>query len=206
MSRKNLLELKSVNEKYNFTVNLLNPHQNKKEIITLISFVNKIKPKTFCEIGTACGGTNLLISQCVESLEKVAGIDLEMRNTHKLKYYLNHLNHCYIRSNSSCLKTLNTISDFFINDGIDFLFIDGDHTYGGVKKDFELYSPLVNKSGIIAFHDIIPDFQTKYGKRTGNYAGDVPIFWNEIKKFYRYEEIFISPKQDGLGIGILYVD
>ena len=86
------------------------------------------------------------------------------------------------------------------------MFIDGDHSYGGVKKDFELYSPLVNKSGMIAFHDIIPDFQTRYGKRTGNYAGDVPIFWNEIKKFYRYEEIFISPKQDGLGIGILYVD
>jgi predicted O-methyltransferase YrrM len=40
---------------------------------------------------------------------------------------------------------------------VDFLFIDADHSYEGVKKDFEMYSPLVRKGGIIAFHDIIPD-------------------------------------------------
>jgi predicted O-methyltransferase YrrM len=37
---------------------------------------------------------------------------------------------------------------------LDFLFIDGDHTYKGVKEDFEMYSPLVRKGGVIAFHDI----------------------------------------------------
>jgi hypothetical protein len=30
---------------------------------------------------------------------------------------------------------------------VDFLFIDGDHTYEGVKKDFEMYSPLVRREG-----------------------------------------------------------
>jgi len=38
----------------------------------------------------------------------------------------------------------------------DFLFIDGDHTYEGVEGDFEMYSPLVRRGGIIAFHDIVP--------------------------------------------------
>jgi len=38
---------------------------------------------------------------------------------------------------------------------LDFLFIDGDHTYEGVKRDFEMYSPLVRNGGIIAFHDIV---------------------------------------------------
>lgn len=36
---------------------------------------------------------------------------------------------------------------------IDFLFIDGDHNYDGVKKDWDLYSPLLNRGSIVVFHD-----------------------------------------------------
>lgn len=38
---------------------------------------------------------------------------------------------------------------------IDLLFIDGDHTYEGVKRDYELYRDLVREGGVIAFHDIM---------------------------------------------------
>ena len=36
---------------------------------------------------------------------------------------------------------------------IDFLFIDGDHNYEGVKADWNLYSPLLTRGSLIAFHD-----------------------------------------------------
>lgn len=36
---------------------------------------------------------------------------------------------------------------------IDFLFIDGDHKYEGVKKDWDLFSPLLKKGSLVAFHD-----------------------------------------------------
>lgn len=36
---------------------------------------------------------------------------------------------------------------------IDFLFIDGDHSYEGVKRDWDLYSPLLAPHALIAFHD-----------------------------------------------------
>lgn len=36
---------------------------------------------------------------------------------------------------------------------IDFLFIDGDHSYEGVKNDFELYSKIMSENGIIMLHD-----------------------------------------------------
>jgi predicted O-methyltransferase YrrM len=36
---------------------------------------------------------------------------------------------------------------------ISALFIDGDHSYLGVKRDIELYAPRVVPGGIIAFHD-----------------------------------------------------
>jgi predicted O-methyltransferase YrrM len=40
-------------------------------------------------------------------------------------------------------------------DGVDLLFIDGDHSYAGVMCDWLLYRSLVRKGGIIAFHDIV---------------------------------------------------
>jgi len=36
---------------------------------------------------------------------------------------------------------------------VDFLFIDGNHSYESVLCDFLLYYPLVRKGGIIGFHD-----------------------------------------------------
>lgn len=36
---------------------------------------------------------------------------------------------------------------------IDLLFIDGDHSYEGVKDDWENFSPFVKKGGWIYFHD-----------------------------------------------------
>ena len=87
---------------------------------------------------------------------------------------------------------------------VDFLFIDDDHSYEGVKKDFEMYSPLVRKGGIIAFHDIIPDYYTKYGIKTGSWAGEVYKFWNEIKEKYEHLEIIKDRNQDAFGIGVLF--
>jgi predicted O-methyltransferase YrrM len=37
---------------------------------------------------------------------------------------------------------------------IDFLFIDGNHDYNAVLKDYEQWSPLIKKGGYIAFHDV----------------------------------------------------
>lgn len=36
---------------------------------------------------------------------------------------------------------------------VNFIFIDADHSYEAVKEDFELWSPLIKKGGILAFHD-----------------------------------------------------
>ena len=45
--------------------------------------------------------------------------------------------------------------DFFVKQDIkiDVLFIDGDHSYEGVKLDFDLYSTILSDKGIIMIHD-----------------------------------------------------
>jgi predicted O-methyltransferase YrrM len=78
------------------------------------------------------------------------------------------------------------------------LFIDGDHSYEGVKKDFEMYSPLVAEGGLIAFHDIA--VHTKF---TGC---EVDRLWNEIKPAFRHREIIADLKQGWAGIGVVWKD
>ena len=80
---------------------------------------------------------------------------------------------------------------------LDFLFIDGDHRYEGVRRDFEMYGPLVRRGGIIAFHAIVPGPPEN--------VGGVPRFWREIKNRYKYLEIVKDWNQGGYGIGVIYV-
>jgi cephalosporin hydroxylase len=84
------------------------------------------------------------------------------------------------------------------NRKLDLLFIDGDHTYEGVKADFEAYAPLVRSGGVIAFHDI-----AEHPKESGC---EVARFWQEIKSLYAHEEIIENQQQGWAGIGILKVD
>ncbi len=64
------------------------------------------------------------------------------------------------RKYSQLIVPLRGWSDVVINDlrkkekkGVDFLFIDGDHSYESCKKDWELYSPLLKQGAIVTFHD-----------------------------------------------------
>lgn len=84
---------------------------------------------------------------------------------------------------------------------MDFLFIDADHTYEGVKMDFEMYSQLVRKGGIIAFHDILPHDK----RHDPDGLVGVHRFWQEIKQTYKYVEIINDKGQGWAGIGVVYV-
>ena len=79
---------------------------------------------------------------------------------------------------------------------IDFLFIDGDHTYEGIRADFENYSTLVRPGGLIAFHDIVI--------HVANPSCRVHEFWNEVKSRPGAVELI---DRDGFeiwgGIGVL---
>lgn len=57
----------------------------------------------------------------------------------------------------------------YLNRKIDFLIIDGDHSYEGVKGDIKTFCPKLNKSGIVVFHDYWKNQERKLGvKRAVN--------------------------------------
>jgi len=51
--------------------------------------------------------------------------------------------------------------DFFVKQDIkiDVLFIDGDHSYEGVKLDFDLYSKILSDNGVIVLHDTDENYE-----------------------------------------------
>ena len=55
-----------------------------------------------------------------------------------------------------------------------YIYIDGDHSYEGVKHDFHFSEKLLAHDGYMALHDITVEKETKYGK-----CG-VKRFWEEI--------------------------
>ena len=97
-------------------------------------------------------------------------------------------------------KFLNTTTEeafykFFVKRDIkiDYLHIDADHTYEGVKKDFELYSTLMNENGIISIHDTDKkywdNFETYDGEPHDTCYGpsyfikEIPIEWEMFNLF-----------------------
>lgn len=62
---------------------------------------------------------------------------------------------------------------------IDLLFIDGDHSYEGVKRDWKLFSPFVNPFGSVIFHDTLWELRPdpKYSRADMG----VPRFVEELR-------------------------
>jgi predicted O-methyltransferase YrrM len=63
---------------------------------------------------------------------------------------------------------------------IDLLFIDGDHSYDGVRRDWELFSPLVSAFGIVVFHDTLWGLEPDSQRERPDMG--VPLFVEELRK------------------------
>ncbi|AFY70948.1 hypothetical protein Pse7367_2693 [Thalassoporum mexicanum PCC 7367] len=192
---------------FKFSVQNFGPHQIKQEITGFLEFASQSSPEYVCEIGTANGGTSFLLSQSLPSVKFMLSIDLLVKNKGKLRYFVKPSRQITMIDGSSyAAPTVDKVKDILAGKQLDLLFIDGDHTYDGVKQDFLCYHQFVKPGGIIAFHDIMPDYMTRYGQNTGRWAGDVPVFWQRVKELYPHHEFVADYNQDGLGIGAIDYD
>jgi predicted O-methyltransferase YrrM len=180
------------------------------EFRSLVLAVRELKPKIIMEIGTRKGGT--LFTWCrstdanlVISVDLPGGIHGGGYHPSKKRLYSHFVSDkpaCkleLLQLDSHLSETLNKVKQILNGKKIDFLFIDGDHTYYGVRSDFEMYAPLVSDGGIIAFHDIVPN-QTEHEDAN---TIEVPKFWAEIKDHFRSEEFISKAGKNWMGIGML---
>jgi cephalosporin hydroxylase len=202
--KKNLHDSLTLKEKFDHLIKVLPSHQRKEEFCNFIEFLTKYKPKVIVEIGTADLGTHLLFSECLSWQKTMIAMDLEIRNRKTISLFNSNQDKRFAISGSSQNEnSIKKLSNILGGNKVDLLFIDGDHTYEGVKKDFDNYKSFLSQTSLVAFHDIVPDCYSKTGFKTNTDVGDVPIFWSEIKNEFKSFEFTESPNQDGCGIGLI---
>lgn len=126
--------------------------------------LNKLGLKRGVEIGVAFGGHSEAILQNT-SVEKLYAVD---SYKHQPEYDdpMNLPQPVFDRLYERTGQRLNAFGDRVtqirldsveaaqeINEPIDFVYIDGDHSYEGIRADLEAWFPLVREGGIVAGHD-----------------------------------------------------
>lgn len=181
------------------------PSQIPNEITQLLKLLSSQPPKTLLEIGTSKGGTFFLFSRVAAPDALLLSLDLPLQPSRVgCPAWRNGLFRSFaraqqqielVRADSHLPATAIRIRQLLAGRSIDLLFIDGDHSYEGVKTDYQLYSPLVASGGLIAFHDIVP---CPADRRCG-----VPQFWQELKGARQVMEFVADWGQGAFGIGVL---
>ena len=178
----------------------IRPLQVPDEFTSLAKAVADLQPRAVLEIGTARGGSLLMLCRLAHPEAVIISIDMPGGYGYRsfqvpfLKLFPTRGQRlCLLKADSHDPSTLAKVKTL-CPQNLDFLFIDGDHSYQGVRADFEMYSRLMRPGGTVVFHDIC-DHRDK--------TCEVPRFWHEIKSIYPHREIIADPEQGWGGIGLL---
>jgi cephalosporin hydroxylase len=170
--------------------------QKPRELAEFISLIIGLEPQVIVEIGVHVGGTLYAWQQIAPT---VMGVDWAPDGPHVFDLDGSTV----VLGNSHETKTFLAVEKCLDGRPIDCLFIDGDHSYVGVRQDYRMYSPLVRRGGVIAFHDIAPILQGQTN------VDDIQVkrFWDEIKDESAVEIIdtddHLRSHIAGFGIGVL---
>lgn len=154
--------------------------------------------KNFIEIGTNQGGTFIELCKVVKGLHISIDleypnpdqkIDFDKRNEAILNQYPDSI---LITGDSHLKETKDKLIKALNGQKVDVLFIDGDHSYKGIKQDYKDYKEFVNEGGLIIFHDII---DSEFHRKHECY---VSKFWNELKGDKTHK--IVSDTWGGVGI------
>lgn len=154
----------------------------------------ELHPHHILEIGTGPGGLTEFF--CTLATGIVISIDVSTDVGVQRNSYLRslHRNFYGILSDSHDVTTIIKVDEILNGRTCDLLFIDGDHSYSGVKQDANTYKSFVKRDGWVAFHDINSD------KFNGPEMG-VPQFWRELQG----EKKSWSVGHEWGGIGVIRV-
>ena len=190
---------------FTFAHGFLRPGQVRSEIREAVEVIEAFQPKVLVEIGTAGGGNLFLLSRAAHANAYLASVDLPAGHwgggyqAWKIPVFrrllLKEQRADFLRADSHDPSTLEELTRLLQGKLIDVLFIDGDHSYAGVRQDFELYSKLVRPGGLVFFHDIA------HHRPSDNCHVDQ--LWAELRPRYQSREFIENTDQGWAGIGLI---
>ncbi len=186
-----------------FAVEHIGITQKTDEVRWLFEQVRELQPRVVLEIGLDEGGTFFLWTRAAPIDAQLIAIDtrppgalgpwspfpLVRRAFARGKQRVDLV----MSADSHDPATVSRVQRLLEGRPVDFLFIDGDHSYDGVWADFRMYSPLVQPGGIVAFHDVAQE-------TTADTEGTAR-FWKEFSAERATEEL-VAGGEPGFGIGI----
>lgn len=166
--------------------------QHPKELDRFLTILGILNPGVIVEVGCGAGGSLWAWKQL--NPDRLIGIEWDHATPQPFESHGAEM----LFGNSQTEEMVDRLTKLLDGDMVDFLFIDADHRYHGVKTDHNSYRGLVRSGGIIGFHDITPIADGRVG---------VDTYWrNEVKNNYESFEIEEQPDSNlGLGIGYYYV-
>jgi len=190
---------------------LLAPMQIREELEALAALVAGARPSTVLEIGTARGGTLAVWTRAASSDALIITIDLPGGpfgggyGAARIPLYLSlrrgRQRIVLLRGDSHSAATITRVKGILDGRRVEFMFIDGDHSFEGVCRDYNNYKELLAEKSILAFHDIVPGPE--------HMVGGVPVFWRMLKSSLKEPcktlEIVKDWRQGGYGIGVILV-
>lgn len=163
--------------------------------LLLHSFVRSIRPDVVVEIGSARGkSTCSLALGCKENGKgKVYAIDPHLPNPwaelgtsgDNEQFLRGRLKEYGLEDYCEVIRDTSVNAAKSWKRPIDLIFIDGSHSYEGVKLDFELFQPFFTENTLVMFHDTTWDNPTWTKIKADTHFSEelgVPLFLEELRK------------------------
>ena len=141
-------------------ISIMRDQGSSKGLLEMIQQIGDTKNKTMIEIGSFIGESTIIFA---EHFKEVIAIDPFLPdydpNDPTSNFNFDEVYEEYLRRTSPFknIKTIRATSDDAVKklqgETYDFIYIDGLHTYDGVKTDIINYQPLVKPDGVIGGHD-----------------------------------------------------
>lgn len=122
----------------------------------LYALVRLLEPKNVIELGSYVGASSICMAQALADNARSGLLHcVELEEAH-VTLTTDHLAEASL-SEQARLYHGNSQDPAVVQSlpRSELIFIDGDHTYEGARKDFELYEALLSDEGVMVFHDTI---------------------------------------------------
>lgn len=163
-----------------------------QEYNSMLSLCKELREKdidSVLEIGSKRGGSFYLWTRALQP-DLAISIDINFinRRAEFFERFSDVQTFCIENHSTShtCINEVHELLHEFDHSGLDFVYIDGDHSYEQVKEDFETYESFIDGKGFIGLHDI------------SHHGTGVPRLWSELQTKYKTTVFGEKPPKNGL--------